>query len=133
MRNNMTTDSPEHHHSPSYKKNKNDYDSKLSQLQSRLDDITQKNKGDSTPSPPMQQGLGLALRIGIELVVAVIVGIGIGYFLDTYLNTRPFLMILMSFIGLAAGVSNIYRLMAGYHMGVGYKKKNEKRDKKDNL
>ena len=39
-------------------------------------------------------GLAMAMRIGVELVAGVGVGAGIGYFLDRWLGTGPWLLIL---------------------------------------
>ena len=58
------------------------------------------------------QGLGLAFRIVAEFVSGVAVGVGIGWFLDSWLDTRPWLMILFVLLGAAAGMLNVYRTMA---------------------
>lgn len=47
----------------------------------------------------------LAWRMVIELVAGLVVGFGIGYGLDALLGTRPWLMVLFIFLGLAAGVN----------------------------
>ena len=67
-------------------------------------------------------GLALGLRIGLELVVAVAVGVGAGLVLDNTLGTRPWGMVGCFFLGVAAGMANVYRTVAGLGMGVGYRK-----------
>lgn len=64
----------------------------------------------------------MGLRIGVELVVAVAVGAGIGWALDRWLGTRPWGMILFLFLGIAAGMMNVYRAVAGLGMAVGYRR-----------
>jgi ATP synthase protein I len=52
------------------------------------------------------------MRVGVELVSAVIVGLAIGWGLDAWLKTRPLFMILFVFLGGAAGIANVWRLVA---------------------
>ncbi|HXY99212.1 MAG TPA: AtpZ/AtpI family protein [Stellaceae bacterium] len=69
-----------------------------------------------------QSTLGLALRIGVELVVAVIVGAAIGWAFDRWLGTRPWGMIVGFFLGVAAGMLNVWRAVAGMGMAMGYRR-----------
>ncbi|MBF0095060.1 MAG: AtpZ/AtpI family protein [Alphaproteobacteria bacterium] len=64
-------------------------------------------------------GIGMAWRISIELVSALAVGTGIGWFLDGWLDTRPWFMVVFLFLGGAAGVMNVYRVVKGYDDSVG--------------
>jgi len=65
--------------------------------------------------------LGLALRIGTELVVAVVVATAIGWACDRWLGTRPWGMIVFFFLGVAAGMMNVWRAVKGMGMAVGYR------------
>jgi ATP synthase protein I len=69
----------------------------------------------------LQQGLGLGVRIGIELVVAVVVATGLGWAIDRWFGTRPWGMILLFFLGIAAGMLNVYRAVTGVSGPVGYR------------
>jgi ATP synthase protein I len=69
----------------------------------------------------MQQGLGLGVRIGIELVVAIVVATGLGWAIDRWFGTRPWGMIVLFFLGVAAGMLNVYRAVAGISGPVGYR------------
>jgi ATP synthase protein I len=73
----------------------------------------------------MQQGLGLGLRIGIELVVAIGVATGLGWAIDHWLGTRPWGIIVLFFLGVAAGMLNIYRAVSGITTPVGYRRPGE--------
>jgi len=75
--------------------------------------------------PGVQQGIALGFRIGIELVAAVIVATGLGWAFDRWLGTRPWGMIVMFFLGVAAGMLSVYRAVAGMGMAVGYRRHNE--------
>jgi ATP synthase protein I len=67
-------------------------------------------------------GLAFAVRIGVDLVAALIVGVGIGILLDRWLGTSPWMLVLFFVLGAAAGMMNVYRVMAGYGYAAGYKK-----------
>tara|TARA_Y100000590_G_scaffold26972_1_gene30316 strand:+ start:815 stop:1099 length:285 start_codon:yes stop_codon:yes gene_type:complete len=53
--------------------------------------------------------LGKALKISTELVAAVIIGSTIGFLLDGWFDTKPLLTICFFFIGVAAGISNVFK------------------------
>jgi len=79
---------------------------RLDELARRLDSLQKET------SPPPQKGdaaLAKAYRIGIELLAAVAVGSLIGYALDSWLGTSPLLLILFFFLGVAAGLLNVYK------------------------
>ena len=69
----------------------------------------------------LQQGLGLGVRIGVELVVAIVVSTGLGWAIDRWFGTRPWGMIVLFFLGVAAGMLNVYRSVAGVRGPVGYR------------
>lgn len=54
-------------------------------------------------------GLGAAWRISVELVVAVVVCTAIGYGVDVAFETKPWGMLIMLFLGAAAGINNAVR------------------------
>ncbi len=56
--------------------------------------------------------LGMGMRVGVELVSALAVAVAIGWFLDKWLDTRPFLLMLFFVLGGAAGVANVWRLVS---------------------
>jgi ATP synthase protein I len=53
--------------------------------------------------------LGKYSALGLEMAISVVVGLGIGYYLDKWLGTAPWLMILWIGFGFAAGVRSLYR------------------------
>ena len=52
---------------------------------------------------------GIALELPFTLVGAVIVGGASGYFLDKWLHTAPWLMIILGGLGFFAGVREVIR------------------------
>jgi ATP synthase protein I len=53
--------------------------------------------------------MGSAFKLGTELVAAVAVGTIIGFILDSWFDTKPWLIIIFFFLGTAAGISNVIR------------------------
>jgi len=88
--------------------------------------------GEATPlGPTGPSGLGLGMRIGVEMVVTVAVGAGLGYALDAWLGTAPLLMVVLLFLGAAAGVSNVYRVVKGLDDSVGLGRAMEEKRRRD--
>lgn len=89
------------------------FEARLQQAKSKTDSY--KAEEASRRDLP-KEGWGMAFRLGTELVVALAVSVFIGWALDQWLETKPWLMILFFFLGSAAGMLNVYRLVNG----VGY-------------
>ena len=53
--------------------------------------------------------MGTAFKLGTELVAAVGVGTIIGFILDSWFDTKPWLIIVFFFLGAAAGILNVIR------------------------
>ena len=53
--------------------------------------------------------MGNAFKLGTELVAAVSVGTIIGFILDSWFDTKPWLIIIFFFLGAAAGMFNVIR------------------------
>ena len=53
--------------------------------------------------------MGSAFKLGTELVAAVGVGTIIGFILDSWFDTKPWLIIIFFFLGSAAGMLNVIR------------------------
>ncbi len=53
--------------------------------------------------------LGKYSALGLEMALSVVIGMGVGYYLDRWLGTAPWLMIVWISLGFAAGVRSLYR------------------------
>ena len=62
-------------------------------------------------SPTTLQLIGQLSTIGMSFVFALVIGFGAGYWLDGVLGTKPWLSFVGFFVGVAAGVLNVYRVM----------------------
>lgn len=82
---------------------------RLAALERRL---SQLRKEETAPKPAADGDLrmaDMAWRMVIELVAGLGIGFGIGYGLDSVFGTKPFLMLIFVFLGLAAGVKVMLR------------------------
>jgi ATP synthase protein I len=53
--------------------------------------------------------IGALSTVGISIVLAVLIGAVCGYSLDKWLGTGPWLFLLFTVFGIAAGIMNVYR------------------------
>ena len=61
------------------------------------------------PQPSGSSLLGVAFKMSTELVAAVLIGTFIGFILDSWFDTKPILIIIFFIIGVAAGITNVFR------------------------
>ena len=82
-------------------------------LGDRLRDLRQQVDKDGGPTegpdPAAGSAMGLAFRVGIELAAGLVVGGGLGWLLDRWWHTSPVMLILLFFLGAAAGMVNVFR------------------------
>ena len=79
----------------------NELDSKIKNLSKK----TRKVESESSSS----SSLGIAMKLSSEMVAAVFVASLIGYYLDKWLETEPFFLILLFFLGAITGILNVVR------------------------
>ena len=79
-------------------------------FKTRLKIAKSKIKGDPLSNSEKKGAfLGFAFKLGTELVAAVAVGTIIGFILDSWFDTKPWLIIIFFFLGSAAGMLNVIR------------------------
>lgn len=76
-------------------------DSKIKKLSKK----TRKVESESSSS----SSLGIAMKLSSEMVAAVFVASLIGYYLDKWLETEPFFLIILFFLGAITGILNVVR------------------------
>ena len=53
--------------------------------------------------------MGIAFKMSAELISAVAVGTIIGFILDNWFGTKPWLILIFFFVGVAAGILNVVK------------------------
>ncbi|MEE2932353.1 MAG: AtpZ/AtpI family protein [Pseudomonadota bacterium] len=91
----------------------------LEELDTKLKKVNAR-KHDQRKGVRSDEGFGVAIRIGVDIVAALAVGVGIGLFLDNWLNTKPWMLILFFILGSAAGLLNVFRSISGHGYAAGY-------------
>jgi ATP synthase protein I len=66
-----------------------------------------KKKLYNDKEPP--SSIGTAFKLSTELVSAVAVGTIIGFILDETFGTKPWLILIFFFVGVIAGIVNVFR------------------------
>ncbi|MHA1524263.1 MAG: AtpZ/AtpI family protein [Alphaproteobacteria bacterium] len=74
-------------------------------------ELKAKRRGQTNLAPPQRRAaqLGLAMRLATELVAGFVVGAVIGWYLDKWLGTAPWFLLIFFGLGSAAGVMNVVR------------------------
>ena len=69
-----------------------------------------KNNSIITNNNENSSFMGSAFKLGTELISAVLVGTIIGFILDTWFDTKPWLIILFFVLGSIAGILNVIKV-----------------------
>jgi ATP synthase protein I len=92
-----------------------DTDTSRQSFDSRLRQARDRNNPDRAVQATAQgsdmSALGFALRAGTEMISTLVVGVALGWGLDRWVGSRPVFLILFAFLGGAAGVLNVWRLV----------------------
>ena len=90
-------------------KNLKEISARLKIAKKNIKGVKQKEVGSNAAS------FGKALKISTELVAAVVVGSTIGFLLDNWFGTKPLLIICFFFMGVAAGILNVFKSAKKMH------------------
>ena len=90
-------------------KNLKEISTRLEIAKKNIKDVKKDSKSANAAS------LGKALKISTELVAAVVVGSTIGFLLDSWFDTKPMLTICFFFMGVAAGILNVFKSAKNMH------------------
>ena len=84
--------------------NFNDFKTRLKIAKKKLKSSyeNEDNKGNSS-------SMGSAFKLSTDLVAHVVVGTIIGFILDSWFDTKPWLIIIFFFLGSIAGILNVFK------------------------
>jgi ATP synthase protein I len=86
-----------------FKRRASELGEKLGEARGHDDDVS------DAASTERGRAMGRGFRMATDLVAAVLVGGAIGYFLDRWLDTAPWLLLVFLVLGIAAGARNVAR------------------------
>ncbi|MDA7606669.1 AtpZ/AtpI family protein [Pelagibacteraceae bacterium] len=84
--------------------NINDFKTRLKIAKEKL-----KNSSKITNSDRNSSSMGSAFKLSTDLVAHVAVGTIIGFILDSWFDTKPWLIIIFFFLGSIAGILNVIK------------------------
>ncbi len=93
-----------------------DFEERLKQLRGQYESPAHKPAAGEPTT-----GLGVAFTVTTYLVTGIAVGAGLGWMLDAWLHTKPWLFVVLFFLGAASGILNVYRMTTGMGMALGYR------------
>ena len=70
--------------------------------------------------------LNIYYRVGTELLAGLIIGAGIGWTIDQSIDTTPLFLIIMFILGGVAGIYNLWRVLTGKGLKMGFFNEKEK-------
>ena len=87
-------------------RNLEQFDAKLKAARERIE-----GRGEGSKKRSHDDSLvAVGYRMSIELVVGICAGLGLGWLIDRQMGTKPWFMLILMFVGLAAGIFNVVRL-----------------------
>ena len=84
--------------------NLNDFKTRLKIAKKKL-----KNSSENTDNNRNSSSMGSAFKLSTDLVAHVAVGTIIGFILDSWFDTKPWLIIIFFFFGSIAGILNVIK------------------------
>ena len=79
-------------------------------FKTRLEIAKEKIKSKYLPKDKdPKSSMGIAFKMSAELISAVAVGTIIGFILDNWFGTKPWLILIFFFVGVAAGILNVVK------------------------
>ena len=94
--------------------NKND------ELSNRIDAALAKKVNENKENEHNKSLLNTFSRVATELLSGLLIGGCIGWILDKWLDTNPWFLIIFFLLGGAAGILNLWRVVSGKGLKIGY-------------
>ena len=89
-------------------------------LTKRIEKALNKEEKQKTENKTNQTLINTFSRVATELLAGLLIGAGIGWTIDKWLNTSPWFLIIFFLLGGAAGILNLWRIVTGKGLKIGY-------------
>lgn len=78
-------------------------------------------EGESTTDNQADRSLvNMFSRVATELLAGLLIGAGVGWTIDHWLETKPWFLVIFFLLGGAAGILNLWRVVTGKGLKIGY-------------
>ena len=78
-------------------------------------------EGKSTTDNQSDRSLvNMFSRVAAELLAGLLIGAGVGWTIDHWLETKPWFLVIFFLLGGAAGILNLWRVVTGKGLKIGY-------------
>jgi ATP synthase protein I len=84
------------------------FDAKLKAARDRIEG--REGPGSKKTGSSSDSLVAVGYRMSIELVVGICLGLGLGWLIDKQMGTKPWFMLILMFVGLAAAILNVVRM-----------------------
>ena len=89
-------------------------------LTKRIEKALNKEEKQKTENNSNQTLINTFSRVATELLAGLLIGACIGWTIDKWLNTSPWFLIIFFLLGGAAGILNLWRIVTGKGLKIGY-------------
>ena len=89
-------------------------------LAKRIEKALNKEEKQKTENNSNQTLINTFSRVATELLSGLLIGACIGWTIDKWLNTSPWFLIIFFLLGGAAGILNLWRIVTGKGLKIGY-------------
>ena len=89
-------------------------------LTERIDIAISKEGKLKDPNNHNKSFVNILSRVATELLAGLLIGAGIGWTIDQWLETTPWFLIVFFLLGGAAGILNLWRVVTGKGLKIGY-------------
>ena len=79
------------------------------ELSQKIKEAQNRHEPEIVAQKPESRKNNAAIKAGTDFFAALVVGVVLGYWIDRWLHTKPFGIIIFLFLGFAAGFLNLYR------------------------
>ena len=87
---------------------------KLKELEKKLDKVKQSKIKDNEYHKKTTVNYNIAINISIELITGIGLGVFLGLMIDSYLQTKPLMLIICFILGTLVGFFNMYKALKKY-------------------